>query len=115
MRQRNRPTIPARYRPTGSTRNLPLKYAKRKDEPYKAAVKAPKSPLKYAKRKDEPYKASVKSPKSHEPTRMRNAVSALWRFTRKAFQATTRLVISSPLDKKIQNRIHQGNRWSDEF
>lgn len=94
MRQRNRPTIPARYRPTGSTRNLPLKYAKRKGEPYKVAVKSSKSP---------------------EPTRLRNAVSALWRFTRKAFQATTRLVISSPLDKKIQNRIHQGNRWSDEF
>lgn len=91
MRQRNRPTTPTRYRSSGSTRNLPLKYAKRKDEPYKAAVKSP------------------------EPTRMRNAVSALWRFTRKAFQSITRLVISSPLDKKIQNRIHQGNRWSDEF
>lgn len=91
MRQRNRPTTPARYRSAGSTRNLPLRYAKRKDEPYKAAVKAP------------------------EPTRMRNAVSALWRFTRKAFQSITRLIISSPLDKKIQNRIHQGNRWSDEF
>lgn len=94
MRQRNRPTTPARYRSAGSTRNLPLKYAKRKDEYYKAAVKAPKSP---------------------EPTRLRNAVSALWRFTRKAFQSITRLIISSPLDKKIQNRIHQGNRWSDEF
>ena len=94
MRQRNRPTTLARHRPTGSTRNLPLNYAIRKDEPYKATMKAPKS---------------------SEPTRLRNAVSALWRFTRKAFQSITRLVISSPLDKKIQNRIHQGNRWSDEF
>ena len=94
MRQRNRPATPARYRSAGSTRNLPLKHAKRKDEPYKAAVNASSSP---------------------EHTRMRNAMSAFWRFTRKAFQSTTRLVISSPLDKKIQNRIHQGNRWSDEF
>lgn len=94
MRQRNRPTTPARYRSTGSTRNLPLKYAKRNNESYKAAMNASKPP---------------------EPTRLRNVASALWRFTRKAFQATTRLVISSPLDKKIQNRIHQGNRWSDEF
>lgn len=94
MRQRNRPTTPSRYRSAGSTRNWPLKHAKSKSEPYKAAVNASKST---------------------EPTRLRNAVSALWRFTRKAFQATTRLVISSPLDKKLQNRIHQGNRWSDEF
>ena len=96
MRQRNRPTTPAPYRSAGSTRNLPLKYAKSKNEPYKD-------------------KAAVNASSSPKPTRMRNAMSALWRFTRKAFQSTTRLFISSPLDKKLQNRIHQGNRWSDEF